>query len=97
MGQALRYEAGSVERQQFGVQMSFSRAGLEPHRADTLVRFIEFWCQRNCRGSWRVEETDREMIVSFAETRDRVLFQISEEFLYFEGKYDNLPVVAQVG
>ena len=45
MGQALRYEAGSVERQQFGVQMSFSRAGLEPHRADTLVRFIEFWCQ----------------------------------------------------
>lgn len=90
MGQALRYEAGSDRRQQHAVQMLFLNAGMEQHRADALTRFVEFWCQRHCQGDWRVEETDRAVIVSFSESRDRVLFQISEEFLWFEGNYQNL-------
>lgn len=79
MGQALRYEAGFGVRQPHAFRLDLNRAGLDETRADCVTRFIEFWCQANCVGAWRVEETERAVRVSFALPHDVVLFKISAE------------------
>jgi hypothetical protein len=87
----LRYEAGSLAQLRYAVGLPYYVIGMAPHRADMLTRYVEFWCQKNCRGDWRVAETDIDLVVSFADARDRVMFQISEEFLHFEENYVDLP------
>src|SRR4051812_38040432 len=87
----VRFEAGSGEHQHHVILMNYIRAGFAEHRADTLSQLVGYWCDENCRGLWRVEQTNSTIRVSFEQVRDRVLFQISEEFLYFEGNYVSLP------
>lgn len=80
------HEAGHASHLDHTITLHHARAGIDPNIALTLSRFVEFWCQKNCRGDWRVEESDTTLSISFSHSRDRVLFQISEEFLFFEGK-----------
>jgi hypothetical protein len=82
----LLYEAGHETHLNHTITLNHVRAGFDPAIALTLTRFVEFWCQKNCKGKWRVEESDTTLSVSFSHPRDRVLFQISEEFVYFEGR-----------
>lgn len=74
------YEAGRDEIQLYAVRLDLVRAGLNEVKADIKARFIEFWSQSNCLGSWRVEQTTREIIVSFALSRDMILFKMSTEY-----------------
>lgn len=73
------------------------RAGLTELRSDFICRFIEFWCQKNCIGAWRVLETDRGIHVWFEVPRDVVLFMITEEYdtIAFLGATTHFPVMHQ--
>jgi hypothetical protein len=77
---ALRYTVGSALRQVHTLSLNFLRAGLSVDQAEIFTRYIEFWCQRNCKGDWRIEETDKSLLVSFEADRDYILFRISEEY-----------------
>jgi hypothetical protein len=65
------------------LRFHFGHAGLARIRAAGLTRYVEFWCQRNCRGAWQVVETAFTLTVSFASERDMVLFHLSEEYARF--------------
>lgn len=80
---SLCYTAGSEAR--FEHQMSFNlwKAKFSRQRSAAVTRFIEFWCQHNCRYGWRIEEHSNELKLYFENTRDYVLFKISAEYAIF--------------
>ena len=86
-----RHIAGCDTALRFVMSLNLIKAGLDETRSDFLSRFIEFWCQRNCLGNWRVLETSKFLNVCFDLPRDVVLFKISEEYSYFS-RYQ-VPVV----
>jgi len=46
-------------------------------QAITVIRFVEFWCQMNCDGLWRVDLVrDGGATVSFDTSSDAVMFRI---------------------
>ena len=53
-------------------------------RATLLARFIEFWCQKNCVGPWRVMDDGRHVVVLFETGRDIILFKMTEEYDFFD-------------
>jgi hypothetical protein len=57
--------------------------GISPIRSASITRFIEFWCQNNCRGLWSVTETKNTLMVAFNRVNDLVIFQLSEEYSRF--------------
>ncbi len=77
------HTAGAFVPLQYTLSLNFIRAGMTPERSDLVSRFIEFWCQKNCSGDWRVEETENRLTVSFDLDRDIILFKISEEYDWF--------------
>jgi len=79
----MRHMAGSDATLRYNLSLNLIRAGLDEPRSDLLSRFVEFWCQKNCAGEWRVEETNRSLTVWFDIPRDVVLFKISDEYDYF--------------
>lgn len=92
MTEKLRHEAGSDQHQRTGLRMDVIRADLDPTRAVNISRFTEFWCQKHCKGEWRVETTDVAIQVTFEMDRDRVLFHLSEEYDFFAGRAINLSL-----
>ena len=78
-----RHEAGVHTAQQYRLSLNLIRAGLDEPRSSLITRFIEFWCQKNCLGDWRIEETTCTLTVWFDLARDIVLFKISDEYDYF--------------
>jgi hypothetical protein len=82
-----RFDAGAVNDQHFVTSLNLIRAGIDEVRAELLCRFIEFWCQKNCHGLWRIELADYYMTVSFEDERDAVLFKISNEYGYYEDRW----------
>jgi hypothetical protein len=80
MGDRLLYEAGNRAPQRYVYTFDLLRAGFAPCRAEVVSRFVEFWCQSNCQGRWRVEQTERGLTVSFAMSHDAVLFCVGEEY-----------------
>jgi len=80
----MRHTAGSEVELRYNLSLNLIRAGLDEPRSDLLSRFIEFWCQKNCNGNWRIEETNLSLTVWFDLARDVVLFKISDEYDYFE-------------
>ena len=85
MAPHLRHTAGSDEQSffPFVLVLNSIRAGLDESRSDLIIRFIEFWCQKNCNGDWRVEETNSTITVFFSLSRDIILFKFSDEYDYF--------------
>jgi hypothetical protein len=83
MDTMMRHTAGNGVSLQYRLSLNLVRAGLDELRSDLLSRFIEFWCQKNCIGDWRIEETSRSLTVWFDLARDVVLFKISDEYDYF--------------
>jgi hypothetical protein len=83
MASMMRHQAGSDRFLQYRLNLNLIKAGLGELRSDLLSRFIEFWCQKNCNGDWRIEETSRSITVWFDLSRDFVLFKISDEYDYF--------------
>ncbi len=79
----LRHTAGFSETLTHSVSLSFMQTGYTETQFDLVSRFIEFWCQKNCVGDWRVEETNMYLTVSFDKPRDFILFKLSEESEYF--------------
>mgnify|MGYP000042902997 CR=1 FL=1 len=77
------HTAGSDLSLQYQLSLNLNKAGLDSQRSDLLSRFIEFWCQKNCVGEWRIEETHRDLTVWFDLPRDVILFKISDEYDYF--------------
>lgn len=75
----VRYEAGLGTEVGVPLRVDLVRANLDENRADLIARFVEFWCQRHCRGGWKLIETDREISVWLSNPRDRVLFLMSDE------------------
>ncbi len=86
----VRHTAGGESSLQYRLTLNLIKAGLDELRSDLLSRFIEFWCQKNCLGDWRVEETTRSLTVWFDLPRDVVLFKISDEYDWFS---EQLPPV----
>jgi hypothetical protein len=80
----MRHRAGSEASLRYNLSLNLIRAGLDEPRSDLLSRFIEFWCQKNCNGDWRIEETTLSLTVWFDLARDVVLFKISDEYDYFD-------------
>jgi len=78
-----RHTAGFAETLTHSVSLSFMQTGYTETQFDLVSRFIEFWCQKNCIGDWRVEETNKYLTVSFDKSRDFILFKLSEESEYF--------------
>ncbi len=93
MAPVTRYSAGCETALQFVLSLNLVRAGIDETRSDLISRFIEFWCQRNCRGDWGLHETNVQLRVWFDLPRDVVLFKISEEYGYIAG--NKTPVVFQ--
>jgi hypothetical protein len=79
----LRYTAGSDQRFPFQMTFDLWKAKFTPQRSDIVTRFIEFWCQKNCKHGWRIEEHSKELKLYFEHTRDYVLFKISAEYSIF--------------
>ena len=83
---AILYQAGSEESLNYQLSINLIQSGFSETRSILIVRFIEFWCQKNCSGIWGVYETSKILTVSFDQVRDAVLFKLSEEYDYFDGK-----------
>lgn len=83
----VRHQAGSKDHLTHLMRLDYDEAGFTTTNADAVCIFIELWCETNCIGSWRLEQSDTFMLVSFETVHDRVHFQISREFLPFEGHY----------
>ena len=79
----LRHTAGFSETLTYSASLAFLQTGYTETQFDLVSRFIEFWCQQNCIGDWRVEETSKYLTVSFDKSRDFILFKLSEEYEYF--------------
>jgi len=79
----LRHTAGFAETLTYSVSLAFLHTGYTETQFDLVSRFIEFWCQQHCVGDWRVEETNRDLTVSFDKSHDFILFKLSEEYEYF--------------
>ena len=91
-----RYDAGtSDDLQNFVTTLNLIRAGLDEVRAELLVRFIEFWCQKNCRGLWHISMANYCITASFEDSRDAVLFKISNEYGYYEDRWQAIPIYDQ--
>lgn len=86
----MRHKAGSERFLQYRLSLNLIKAELGELRSDLLSRFIEFWCQKNCNGEWRIEETSRNLVVWFDLSRDFILFKISDEYDYFS---EHTPVI----
>lgn len=86
----LRYEAGRETSQLYAVSLNLHEANLDEARADLVARFVEFWCQANCSGSWRVEETNKRLNVSFALSRDFIAFKLSNEYAEFDAGWQRV-------
>jgi hypothetical protein len=76
------YQAGEDKTQKFTATIKVRELHLS---AATLTRFIEFWCQDNCNGKWRVEETEKGITISFKSTIDAIYFKFSEYMPYCGG------------
>ncbi len=76
-----RYDVTSEEPSPFvhRVSIKFDNLPSETH-LDWVTRWVEFWCQLNCVGSWHVTEYDGEIVLEFSDDRDIVVFRLSEEF-----------------
>lgn len=85
MAAAILYQEGDPGVFAHRFLFDFGQAGLARLRAAGLTRYVEFWCQRQCRGRWQIVETDQTLAVSFAVERDMVLFHLSEEYARFAG------------
>src|SRR4051812_43647844 len=80
------YKAGSDEKLNYQMSLNPIKCGISAARSILIVRFIEFWCQRNCIGVWGVVDTENLLAVYFDTVRDAVLFKMSTEYDYFNGK-----------
>lgn len=87
----LLYSAGAAVTLTYPVSMDLYRAKIDEGRGTMLARYVEFWCQKNCFDDWRVEVSNRVLVVSFTSTVDTVLFQLSEEFSYFVPRATKRP------
>lgn len=68
------FEAGAEKtlRHAWGCQLR-----LPASQAITTIRIVEFWCQMNCDGLWRVDlERNGSVIVSFDTMTDAAMFRI---------------------
>jgi hypothetical protein len=83
---AILYQAGSNESLNYQLSLNLIKSGFSESRSVLIVRFIEFWCQKNCSDIWSVHETSKILTVSFEQIRDAVLFKMSEEYDYLDGK-----------
>jgi hypothetical protein len=92
----MRHSAGNETSLQFVMTLNLIKAGLDEMRSDLLSRFIEFWCQKNCQGKWRVEETSSHLTVCFDLPRDIVLFKISDEYDYFNEGHSQVVFTSPV-
>lgn len=87
-----RFNAGtSGDLQHYVTTLNLIGAGLDEARAELLCRFIEFWCQKNCLGHWRLGLADYFITVSFENERDAILFKISNEYAYYEDRWKAVP------
>lgn len=83
---AILYEAGRYKRAfRYSLTMELWRQRPNRLRSSMICRFVEMWCHANCRGCWRVRETEQTISISFELTRDIVLFKISDEYEPFSG------------
>lgn len=89
MTRTLVYEAGNPRRQKHVFRLGFG--GANRQRVVTALRFFEFWAQANCKGAWRVEETDTEVVFSLARDHEAVHFRLSDLYERFSGAMDAPP------
>ena len=61
----------------------FGKAGMTRTNASGVTRYMEFWCQENCRGKWQIVETENTARVAFDRGLDVVVFQLSDEYSRF--------------
>lgn len=80
------YSAGSSELRHL-IVWNFCRSNFDDERAMFLVRFIEFWCQKNCLSLWGVEKTQKTLTISFSEVQDVVLFKLAENYDFFDTRH----------
>ena len=45
-----------------------------------IARWIEFWCDQNCIGEWRVVQYLHYIEVSFEQDTDAMIFKLSSEY-----------------
>ena len=74
------YEAGVDQELPYRMSLDTIRAGLSELRCDVVCRFMEFWCQKNCVGPWRVQETEKQIHIWFEMPRDVIIFKLSSEY-----------------
>ena len=85
MDNAVRHIAGSADDTlRYRFSLDLYRARMDDARSMLLARFIEFWCQKNCIGPWRVMDDGRHVMVWFQTGRDIVLFKMTEEYDFFD-------------
>ncbi len=85
------YQAGSVAAKlPLRFRFHLGLAGLAGTAAAGLTRYVEFWCQSNCRGKWQISETCHELAVSFERDQDVVMFHLSDEFSRFATKAESI-------
>lgn len=80
----MRHTAGSDVALRYRFSLDLYRARIDDARSVLLTRFIEFWCQKNCNGAWRVEDNGKLVVVWFDTSRDLVLFKMTDEYDFFD-------------
>jgi hypothetical protein len=80
----VRYQHGTPGSHRYSMRLDVYNSGIDTDRANMMARFIDIWCQKNCIGSYFVEDSGSNIAISFNEARDVVLFKISEEYSYFD-------------
>lgn len=99
MDNVVRHIAGcDQDTLRYRFSLDLYRARIDNSRSLLLARFIEFWCQQNCLGAWRVMDDGRFVNVWFDTCRDIVLFKMTDEYDYFDSAFstyeDKSPTLA---
>ena len=90
MKERILYEEGKVENPYIFL-FRLETAGLFGINASGMARYIEFWCQENCIGKWKIIETEEFIKVLFDNDQDFIMFHLSDEYSRFS--YSNSIVI----
>lgn len=66
----------------YQIGVNLLRSNLSEQKAAMFCRFVEDWCGGECMGDWRIEHSERSLLIIFDTDRDCVLFKLTSEWDY---------------